>query len=224
MRLFRDFVKTRTLKSTPGPADRYYLYDDAGNASAAITEAQRKAIDTSQYAPLAYARNGSGAPNGVVVGSVGDRYVDTAATLGARIWYKATGAATNTGWLVAEGDTGPRNIASILLNSWTGNNPFFPIVRRIGNTCSFEGSFTNVSATSAAIYTLPVGFRVNSGGFAVPNTLLINRSGGAHLPMSYSGAGDLLPLATSVAGHVYGGSFFWTTQDAWPTSLPGTAA
>ena len=61
-------------------------------------------------------------PEGAVVGSPGDVYAstDVAATLGRRLWFKASGVATNTGWVLLEGDTGWRNISALLLNGWDG--------------------------------------------------------------------------------------------------------
>jgi hypothetical protein len=41
---------------------------------------------------------GSGVPNGVLVGSPGDLYVNQAGGAGQTLWVKESGAATNTGW------------------------------------------------------------------------------------------------------------------------------
>ncbi|HTQ42473.1 MAG TPA: hypothetical protein VMI75_06910 [Polyangiaceae bacterium] len=43
--------------------------------------------------------SGSGAPNGVVTGSPGDLYTNTAGGAGQTLWVKESGAATNTGWV-----------------------------------------------------------------------------------------------------------------------------
>ena len=48
---------------------------------------------------------GAGMPNGVVVAPIGTTYIDTAKTNGALKWIKTTDGG-NTGWKVAEGDTG----------------------------------------------------------------------------------------------------------------------
>lgn len=42
--------------------------------------------------------SGVGSPNGVVIGSPGDFYTDTAGGVGATLWLKQTGINTNTGW------------------------------------------------------------------------------------------------------------------------------
>lgn len=54
-------------------------------------------------------RSGSGSPEGAVVGSVGDLYLRTDGASGTILYEKATGAATNTGWVAnsaAAGSTG----------------------------------------------------------------------------------------------------------------------
>ena len=48
---------------------------------------------------------GTGMPNGVVVAPIGTTYIDTAKTNGSLKWIKTTDGG-NTGWKVAEGDTG----------------------------------------------------------------------------------------------------------------------
>ena len=48
---------------------------------------------------------GTGMPNGVVEAPIGTTYIDTAKTKGALKWIKTTDGG-NTGWKVAEGDTG----------------------------------------------------------------------------------------------------------------------
>ena len=44
------------------------------------------------------ATRGTGSPNGVVVGSPGDTYVDTNGGAGTTFWVKETGVNTDTGW------------------------------------------------------------------------------------------------------------------------------
>jgi hypothetical protein len=43
--------------------------------------------------------SGVGAPNGAVIGSVGDLYTDTTGGAGTTLWVKEAGAATNVGWV-----------------------------------------------------------------------------------------------------------------------------
>ena len=52
-----------------------------------------------------YEMRGTGMPNGVVEAPIGTTYIDTAKTNGALKWIKTTDGG-NTGWKVAEGDTG----------------------------------------------------------------------------------------------------------------------
>src|SRR5699024_4001105 len=56
---------------------------------------------------------GTGSPEGKVSAPVGSIYTDTAATNGAIRWIKSSGTG-NTGWLVECGNTGIRDISSLL--------------------------------------------------------------------------------------------------------------
>jgi hypothetical protein len=43
--------------------------------------------------------SGVGSPNGVVVGSPGDMYLNTSGGAGTTLYIKESGSATNTGWV-----------------------------------------------------------------------------------------------------------------------------
>src|SRR5690349_4343990 len=63
------------------------------------------------------ALTGTGSPENVVTATIGTEYIDTTATNGAIKWIKVTGSG-NTGWKVLYGDTGWRDIRSLLVNGW----------------------------------------------------------------------------------------------------------
>lgn len=163
--------------------------------------------------------SGTGSPEGVVTAPVGSQWIDTAATTGAIQWVKATGTG-NTGWVVQYGDTGTRNLAAeSLSNSWAVNASTFTL-RRIGNLVQINGYFTKTSATNDAVYTFPVGFR--------PGTE-INAVGAANFSDDfcyyYVGTGGGLTISrTSLTGSVAYLSVTYMTANAWPASLPGSAA
>ncbi len=181
----------------------------------------------------AYVGAGSGTPNGVVVGNVGDRYIDTAATLGARVWYKASGTATNTGWLVAEGDTGWRAITEwdsagtitgeALGTGWVPRTSVAGGVyrRRVGSTCflhvaNIQASTLNPSGYMVAIH---AGFGSGLGGRF--STHVILTSAGTST-MTIEGSGRANALIASGAT-INGALVSYSSIEGWPTSLPGSA-
>jgi hypothetical protein len=68
----------------------------------------------------ALARSGNGSPEGAIVGSVGDLWSQLD---GGGLWYKATGTATNTGWISfsALGTQGTAVVATVIAGGGTAN-------------------------------------------------------------------------------------------------------
>lgn len=156
---------------------------------------------------------GSGMPNGVVTAPPGTYYTDTAGTNGAWRWLKTSGTG-NTGWYYIVGDTGWRNLASIAVNSWIGRMR----LRRIGSTCSLYLDFVR-GGTAVEVLTLTDGFRPHEN-------IKTNILGGGVLQTIYlSATGVLTKQNTAHSGPTNGGEVWsWLTNDAWPTTLPGTPA
>ena len=160
---------------------------------------------------------GTGFPNGVVIAPVGSIYIDTAVTSGASSWIKKSGTG-NTGWQVLEGDTGWRNIGPI-----SGIAESIK-VRRSGADVYFSQIGDSISITSLvslARLTLPAGFRSSlrqqapifvTSGATVGNILV------------KSTEVDLILTTTSIATFAGFGVGSFVTNEAWPTTLPGTAA
>ena len=157
-------------------------------------------------------------PNGSVAAPVGTRYTDTAATAGAVEWIKATGSG-NTGWVVAVGDTGVRDLSGLLATGWTSASKVY--AHRIGNTVTLSVyGYARADAAASGNYTLltlPQGVRP-----AIPSNI-------SHWERTYrngiagvygSGLVEGRPGSASV-DYCY---MTFTTRDAWPTTLPGTAA
>ena len=68
--------------------------------------------------------SGTAAPNGTIVGSVGDLYTENTGTPGGVLWVKESGAATNTGWNAAQtnGSLPFGGVLYVNLNAPAGGN------------------------------------------------------------------------------------------------------
>lgn len=165
------------------------------------------------FSPTRAWTSGTGSPEGVVTAAVGSRYTDTAATNGAVEWIKATGSG-NTGWKVAYGDTGWRDIA--VSGAVAGFSVLGARIRRVGNTVSIANLILRRDdglATGADAFNVPTGFQ--------PDQVYHARS--------YSGfpfyvAYDKVHPSEFISGAAFDYyTLTYLTNDAWPTSLPGTA-
>ena len=156
---------------------------------------------------------GTGMPNGVVSAPPGSYYTDTAGTNGAWRWLKKSGTG-NTGWECIVGDTGWRNLSSIAVNSWVGTMR----VRRIGSACSLLLDYVR-SGTAVEVLTLPEGFRPPAN---IKTSVI---GGGATQSIYLSASGVLTKQNIAHSGPNGGGEIWdWSTNDPWPTTLPGTPA
>lgn len=174
---------------------------------------------------------GAGTPEGVVTAAVGSRYVDTAATNGAVEWIKASGTG-NTGWKVAYGDTGQRNVVadSAWINAVTDAGGIYTLkagevytVRRVGQTVSVEFALDkNLTGSATTVSPWPSGWRPKTFGRGV---IVLGTNSGMQFHRLYVGGGtNQNSYANVVAGTAIGFSAVWLTDDPWPSSLPGTAA
>ena len=161
---------------------------------------------------------GNGMPNGKVLAPVGSTYIDRDATNGAIRWIKKTGGNSVNGWAVDYGDTGwrnitpnplPANIASTIIK-----------VKRCGDIVEFcMGSSEFISVTETKMFDrLPEGFRI-------PGGVYINAGLGPGT--SHSGRISLTndQVKTQASIGKYKTTYVrYTTDDPWPTVLPGAAA
>jgi len=121
------------------------------------------------------------------------------------------------------GDTGWREIASDLLNGVTAS---YVRIRRLGSLVSLV--FQNVvppGTSSVDFISIPTGFRPTNHPAAYYPTR-------PALSLTYQnlllkpGSPDVVALTLNGYASGHGGFSFglsWTTADAWPTSLPGSA-
>ena len=180
----------------------------------------------------------SGQPNGSLIGRVGDRYVDPAATAGARVWYKESGAGTNTGWLVESGDTGRQYLARWTSGGVvTGTLPagLLPItgtagfvsVRRQNNEVTVEWQGCKIGTVFPADHiTFPVGFR--------PTANVVGVYGASRSVVSIAGAtistrtispqgssGNLWSISGPGVGDQIVGELGVYCAEAWPATNIG---
>ena len=164
-------------------------------------------------------KSGPGSPESVVTAPVGSIWFQTDSTVGVTHWRKASGTG-NTGWVVMSGDTGWRDVSADLTNGWTGTLQ----IRRINDVVHLRGwSMANAAATNIGYYALPTpGWRPAS------NTVAGTAYSTTNATIAYNVIGSTsacrMPYTGSWASHVFTTNLSWIPNEAWPTSLPGSAA
>ncbi|WP_237692969.1 hypothetical protein [Rothia nasimurium] len=146
---------------------------------------------------------------------VGATFTSTdGAGTGAWAWVKTPG-----GWQVTYGDTGWRNVVSMLGNGWasTSNEPVY--LRRIGPSCTLTFSLAP-SNTLSTLLTMPQGFRsVGSTYFGGPSTIL-QRDGYVNGAIYFDGPTTIKGRSQVTYAH-HRGILTWLSSDPWPATLPG---
>ena len=163
----------------------------------------------------AYEMRGTGSPYGVITPpAAGVYYTDTAGTMGAWRWI-ATGT-TSTSWVVQHGDTGWRDISSLLTDEWVASTTYgAPCLRRIGSIIYTRGGIKN-GTSPGALKPIPAGF--GTTGFLIVPTFTTD-AGFQNLNISRSYVIDAVPRSGE---NLLGGS--WPAGGPWPSTLPGTPA
>ena len=157
---------------------------------------------------------GSGSPEGKIEAPVGAIYTDSAAATGAINWVKTNGTG-NTGWLVDYGDTGWRNISSLLPSDWSG----VVAVARTQNRVTIIGTNLRPASTgTTGLVDVPSGFR------PARKTNGVGDEAGAYRPVF---ALNFSPYKLEIRNIAAANSWVdfnitYATKDAWPSSLPGT--
>lgn len=159
---------------------------------------------------------GNGMPNGKVLAPVGSTYIDRDATNGAIRWIKKTGGNSVNGWAVDYGDTGWRNITPNPLPANIDKTDCK--IRRVNDVVEVAIGYTNVINATEMVYTnsLPLGFRPAQNVFVTgtstgPGT---SRTGGVAID------GTRIRWQSTV-GNWRTAYARYTTDDAWPATLPG---
>lgn len=179
---------------------------------------QTKVWDGSQWLALPpgpVGPKGAKGDTGDTGGSLAMRWDET---VGRRLFVQK-----DAGEQMVYGDTGARYVTDWFGNGWTLNYSTSGI-RRYGNLVDMWIILNAANATARAALTLPLGFR--------PANLRYQNAMG-HLDPP--GPVNLVEIDTAGVLSVWGytttppsGSYYmsgtWTTNDPWPTVLPGTAS
>lgn len=208
-------------------------------AAATITgtaPAQTLSLTIPTGSPTAYELRGTGMPNGVVAASPGTYYTDVAGTCGAWRWLK-TGGTDSTGWVVVVGDTGRRNISSLLHADWAlSSSAGCLYLQRVGEMIYLEGRLRRVTASGArSSYTtgrltataLPAGFTATSASIPLSSSATVAAAVGflhTYIAANILGVAFRADGTTWTAVDEVSFSGSYRTADPWPTALPGVAA
>jgi len=226
---------TVTLPSAATVAGREYVIRNSGTGTITITRTSSQTID-GVAGDVVLAGKGfievvsDGVGWKVLRGQVNDESV------GRRVF---TWDTVNARWQMTFGDTGWRDISSLLLNGWAfASAP--PLLRRVNDqvTLSVAYRLTGVGASSDVVVTIPTGFVTDvaaTGNFALAGILLADSNTGLPGKTSTSlipaGWSLSLPSGTTRDQLVVpsrnlalAGAMDWSTAQSWPTTLPGTAS
>ena len=178
--------------------------------------ADGKVVIDADGIPVDLGYRGIGSPEGKVAAPVGSVYTDTAATNGAIRWVKTSGTGT-TGWRVEYGDTGLRDISSLLTNA-TGA----VTIARIGQVVYLEVNDVRptkeLGSGSTYLGDLPVGFRPpkrRDFGVSIAPSSSATRS-------SFQFPSGAIGVWSPSTSDRYFFQHYWITTNPWPASLPGT--
>lgn len=139
----------------------------------------------------------------------------TAATHASRItaYNAATGQIQRDG--MEQGDTGWRRVSPI--NGYTGTFD----MKRVGNVVQFRAALLDGSAhTNDRFYAAPSGFRWRPMGAGIESTFSIETGNTLTARGIYQNSYHLWTNAVTASGAAC--DLMWTTEDAWPSTLPGT--
>lgn len=180
---------------------------------------------------------GVGQPNGAVSASPGAIYRNTdrsASWARDRLWIKDTGTG-NTGWIVLDGDTLWRRVDSVSFFKNTAQTTPMPLVtargllmRRIGNKVEVKTYRTAIDRTAeptANPWIIPPAGFAPDGDLYWPFSRWDNTGffglywSGVAFFASAAPQNPWQPATNTLATTTWS----WTTAQAWPTTLPGSA-
>jgi hypothetical protein len=179
--------------------------------------------------------SGTGSPEGVVTAAPGSTWLQTDATTDVKgwiRWVKATGTG-NTGWVAgAEADTGWRTSSSSLITGVAKSaSSGAAAICRVGDVVQvhFNVTISAGSVTQLTSGALTTGFRPSSkipiGIVGVSTASSADAALGTTAALGYYAQTSPIRLTASAPNP---GTVTWTaswiTDDAWPSSLPGSAA
>ena len=203
-------------------AGEFIIWDNKNNANVCRIDPNLKYVKIGDIQHL----YNTGQPNGRIAAPPGSTYTDTAVTCGAAKWVKIWGTG-NTGWTVLYGDTGWRDISTLLINGWK-NKANHMTMRRINCKVILRFPFVGLdgsAATKSVFLTLPDGFKYRNGSnYGAIGTIVVGN--GFELGTTANlqiVSKDFNSLSTKPSSLDMTGELSWTTDDAYPSILPGTA-
>lgn len=210
--------------------------------------AQVGAADAFTYVGGITVKRGSGYPEGVVTAPVGSEYTDSAATNGAIKWVKTAGALA-VGWKVSYGDTGWRDIRSLLVPdvfdvTTPHSNSNYAVWRRTAGggveihvRLNLANSFIGQSKFGVINFlTLDTNLGSPAWGYKPHGNFVIGVGGAARMATANNHATaarlDIVPVTGTGTAGVYGSGadllvaggiqYAPTAGPLWPSILPGT--
>ena len=153
----------------------------------------------------------TGSPEGRIAAPVGSVYTDSAATNGAIRWVKTSGTGT-AGWRVEYGDTGWRNVSSLLIGDWTATTIQ---IRRENNLVTLRAQ--GLGGTTAGFLRLSAPFVTSVTNLNITTSSKVeNVFSNSSFALSWRAPGSVNSDAS------YWAQGTWRVASAWPTILPGT--
>lgn len=126
---------------------------------------------------------------------------------------KASGTG-NTGWQVVYGNTGRRDVSSLLINGWSATSFH---IERDAHTVSFSIGGLSASAATSGSFLNTAGLTGFSPMTPISGFIGINSTGTVIRRVAW---GSIASQQSTDVLEVQG---TFLTNDAWPSSLPGTA-
>lgn len=227
---FRQIRGATDISFGIGGGDEFLIWNNKTNKNVIRVDPNLSYVKIGEVTHL----YGTGQPNGVVSASPGSTYTDTAVTCGAVKWIKMWGM-SNTGWTVLYGDTGWRDIKSLLDPFWDSTSNIQ--LRRIGRTVYLRSSGLKVGDNpTGGRYVvkqlfpgkddMPLGFRYagwgRAQGLVIINTRSSDDIGSVY---SYRAAHDFAVRGIPGTGDWTKGdacsfNMSYVTENDWPTTLP----
>lgn len=165
---------------------------------------------------------GTGSPEGVITAPPGSTYLQTDSVTDVKgwiRWIKSTGTG-NTGWIAGpEADTGWRALTPLSPSNTTIS---WLYIRRVGQMVAVSYRLTISDTAWKALYGVLAGFKP-LGGY-VSGVCPRPAGGGASDGVQWHVGADFNLNVRADNGSEMDGGFTYMAYDAWPSSLPGTAA
>lgn len=224
---FRQIRAGKDLSWGLNSVGEFLIWDNLNNKNVCRIDPDLKYVKIGDVQHL----YGTGQPNGVISAPPGSTYTDTAVTCGAVKWIKMWGTG-NTGWTVLYGDTGWRDIKTLLDPFWDRTSNLQ--LRRINRVVYLRSHGLKVGDNPTGAHAVlkrilkenmfPNGFH-NSGWGTAHGFVNVN---GVQLGTIYSQS-DTFDLAiraipgydTWTKGESCSFNLSYVTENDWPTVLPG---